>query len=545
MENEIIRKISELLGNEAGIETEKVYNYIQEGLKKKEEEKLKTEEKKEKEENKTVKEIVDIMNKAYEKNKNVIEVEDFEKTDEKQQEKKKIHEILKEHNRNYEQTRPEGRLHVVADIKRNRYFLLDEDLNVVTSRVINGIENSMYKSGTSKALIKKRSDELLKEYKYVNKDNVKNVDTITYKLLKDFDDDYSTKYAEKYLKMVTLNPHRRESESDEKYNEKVMNSKKKILKEMNIDFAYNTKGILFLKGAKLKDKIQYMKMVSKQQRIFGAQVNSNFLGLFKNKMLNAGKDADVQTKKRISLSKRKQPKMKFKSFHMPKLNINVDKQKAKKYFGRTVIAGIAGLSLFGTIYKTNSITKVEKENNNAIEHEIKNNKDDNDFKKQFHVNIEQNTVKVEQEDKAEAHIVKNADNIDYTDNIENIEQEDTVITKLNKLINNKWEISSGKYYSSPDGTGNSGKFENHLGAVKVDLLNLLDENGNRICTISPDELNNLSEDILTQVKGFQYHVSNENTVLGWNTDKQLDELNENDSMHNIKEEKDSDMEIGE
>ena len=42
MENEIIRKISELLGNEAGIETEKVYNYIQEGLKKKEEEKLKT-----------------------------------------------------------------------------------------------------------------------------------------------------------------------------------------------------------------------------------------------------------------------------------------------------------------------------------------------------------------------------------------------------------------------------------------------------------------------------------------------------------------------
>ena len=31
---------------------------------------------------------------------------------------------------------------------------------------------------------------------------------------------------------------------------------------------------------------------------------------------------------------------------MPKLNINVDKQKAKRYFGRTVMAGLAGLSLF-------------------------------------------------------------------------------------------------------------------------------------------------------------------------------------------------------
>ena len=68
---------------------------------------------------------------------------------------------------------------------------------------------------------------------------------------------------------------------------------------------------------------------------------------------------------------------------------------------------------------------------------------------------------------------------------------------------------------------------------------------NKICTISPDELSNLPEDIVNQVKGFQYHVSNENTVLGWNTDKQLDELNESDSMHSVQEEKDSDMEIGE
>ena len=43
MEDEIVKKIAELLGSETGIETEKVYNHIQEGLKKREAEKLKKE----------------------------------------------------------------------------------------------------------------------------------------------------------------------------------------------------------------------------------------------------------------------------------------------------------------------------------------------------------------------------------------------------------------------------------------------------------------------------------------------------------------------
>ena len=41
MEDEIVKKIAELLGSETGIETEKVYNHIQEGLKKKRNRKIK------------------------------------------------------------------------------------------------------------------------------------------------------------------------------------------------------------------------------------------------------------------------------------------------------------------------------------------------------------------------------------------------------------------------------------------------------------------------------------------------------------------------
>ena len=163
------------------------------------------------------------------------------------------------------------------------------------------------------------------------------------------------------------------------------------------------------------------------------------------------------------------------------------------------------------------------------------------FRNKYHINIEPNSVVVQQENKEETAEV--AETTQNTDN--SIEQQNPVISKLNNLVNNKWEISSGKYYSSPDGTGSSGDFKNYQDAVKVDLLNLLDEQGNKICTISPDELSNLPEDIVEQVKGFQYHVSNENTQLGWNTDKQLDELNESDSIHSVQEEKDSDMEMGE
>ena len=135
----------------------------------------------------------------------------------------------------------------------------------------------------SQRLVDIRRNKLIKNHKYVDRENVKNVDTITYKLLEDLDKIHSTDYATKYLKLMVIQPNRRESESDEKYKNKLLASKRKALRKLNVDFTYNTKGILFLKGVKLKDKIKYLKTVSKQQKYAGAQVYSNFIGLFKNK----------------------------------------------------------------------------------------------------------------------------------------------------------------------------------------------------------------------------------------------------------------------
>lgn len=535
MEEDMIKKISVLLSDDMGIKKEDVYKYIKNGLEKSNEAKKETK-KETKKESKEVAQIIEDMDRAFKRRENERKLKGINKKQEK---------ILKEDEpifNDYIEKRPNQKLHIVADIKENKYSIVDDNGDEIISRIIKGVENGSYKEGMSQSLVDRRRKELIRKYKYVDGENVKSVDTITYKLLEDYDKLYSTNYAVKYLKLMVINPHRKESESKEKYENKVIKSKIKNLKEMNIDFTYNTKGILFLKGTKLKDKIQYMKMVATQQKKIGAKVYSNFLGLFKNKnkMLEAGNVEDVKNKKNLRLSKTKYNKMKFKSFHMPKLNINVDKQKAKRYFGRTVMAGLAGLSLFGAIYKTNAVTNINNNEKKAIEYTMENNRNDNDFKKQFRVNIDQNAVSIKQEEKEEREDVKVAENVDN-----NIEQQNPVIMQLSNLVNNKWEINSGKYYSSPDGTGNSGYFKNYQEAVKVDLLNLLDENGNKICTISPDELNNLPEDIASQVKGFQYHVSNESTELGWNTDKQLEELNENDAIHSVQEEKDSDNELGE
>ena len=159
MEDEIVKKIAELLGSETGIETEKVYNYIQDGLKKREIEKLK------KELSEKTKEIED--KKRTQK--------DDVKTKEETKKENKEPLIIVQDTPNYKQIRPEGRLHVVADIKKNKYYLMDEESNILESRVINGVEDSIYKKCISKILIKKRSNELIKQYKYVNEKNVGNV----------------------------------------------------------------------------------------------------------------------------------------------------------------------------------------------------------------------------------------------------------------------------------------------------------------------------------------------------------------------------------
>lgn len=490
------------------------------------------------------------------------------------------------------------KLIIIADSKANNYKIIGDDGWCYASRVINGVEDSTYKHGTSEHIISMRMEQIIQdheylqqklvenlktvnphaykeikklkkqdyesiqevmdenltenEYKLAREKTLKNVDVIAYKLLKEYDRIHSQGYAEQYLKIATRNLSRKSNETEQEYQMRQSAFNKKALDKLDLEFIYNTKGIMFQKGATLKEKFRYMKMVANQEKYFGAKVFGKFTRLFRNKkdvkLLEAGKieNAKTKAKKILSLSKEKFPKMKFKSFHMPKLNINIDKEKAKKYFGRASLVGIAGalaitgISLLG-VNKNNKIQDVNNKENNNIEYSTENNRNDINFRNKYHINIEPNSVVVQQENKEETAEV--AETTQNTDN--SIEQQNPVISKLNNLVNNKWEISSGKYYSSPDGTGNSGNFKNYQEAVKVDLLNLLDEQGNKICTISPDELSNLPEDIVEQVKGFQYHVSNENTQLGWNTDKQLDELNESDSIHSVQEEKDSDMEMGE
>lgn len=439
--------------------------------------------------------------------------------------------------------------HLLVNVKENEYDFRTDNGNQLGYKIITGDDNGIYKRNLSSTVIEKRRKEISKKYNLDEK-NTKNVDTTAYKMFEEYDKKYGTNYATKYIKIMCGEPKKRKNESEKDFKKRKQKGKAKLLKNFDIDFNYNIKGILSIKDISLKDKINYMKNVKNQQKFLGdkVKVQSNFGILFKApnkvKMLNAPHKEEKKTKKKLHLSKMKFPKMKFKSFQIPKINLNIDKKKAKSYFGRTVVAGIAALSLMGGIFKNNSNSYEQPSKQSNIEYtmdtnseaqdlasikrqEFRKNQSQQDARKKFRDSL-QSTNTQEQVENTESQIQETTEKV----------EENSIMQQINDLLNNEWEITEGRYYSSPDGTGNSGKFENHQGTVKVDMVNLLDENGRKICTISLEDLGTLPEDIKEQVKSFQYHMSNENTTLGWNTDKQLDELKANNSIQNVETESD-------
>ena len=445
-----------------------------------------------------------------------------------------------------------SKLHMIANIKTNDYSVLDSDGKKIISIVINGMEDGRFKESLSQEVIDKRRKKIINEYEFVTEKNVEKIDTATYKVLKELDKKYSTNYSEKYVKLMTIDPIREKTENKQKYENRFRSSKRTSLEKMNMDFTYNTKGLLTLKGVKLSDKIKYLRNIKTQQKYTEANVYSGFMGLFgnKNKLLAPAKNMEIKEKVKekaktiFGVSKKTFSKMTFKSFHMPKLNIKLDKQKAKRYFGRTVMAGVAALSLFGAAFSKKPVEQEKQpQEHKQMEYMInKENaqKEENTFQKAKAKFYDELQVSQKIQPKQE-----NVESKEQVTQQEEVKEQNPVMAQIKNLVDNTLNISGGSFYSLPDGTGSFGNFSEHNGNIKVDLVNLFDENGQKLCTVSAEELKTLPEDISAQVKSFQCHVSNETTDLGWNTDKQLEEMNANGSIKVVEEkDKDKGFEIG-
>ena len=288
MEEDMMKKISLLLGEETGIDSNRIYNHIKKSLENDaKNRKGDTKEEKENEDvSKLKEELKDIFKRknddeqinliedASEKDRATIKsLKKLRKIDAKiaKREKEELEnaielpiiedklekKVLKDTSKISEEERkkeiqklsiPEakvekpkkitGKLHVVADLKENEYCIIDDAGNKLLTRTINGLENGTYKEGMSQRLVDIRRNKLIKNHKYVDRENVKNVDTITYKLLEDLDKIHSTDYATKYLKLMVIQPNRRESESDEKYKNKLLASKRKALHIIQKEYCF-------------------------------------------------------------------------------------------------------------------------------------------------------------------------------------------------------------------------------------------------------------------------------------------------------------------
>ena len=97
-------------------------------------------------------------------------------------------------------------LNVVVDFKTGVYYAVKES-NGKVKRVykeINGVDRSFfYKKNYSNRLINKRRNEIVKKYAFP-KSLIKNVDTVLFKTLEDYDLAFSTDYRTRYLDAIKV-----------------------------------------------------------------------------------------------------------------------------------------------------------------------------------------------------------------------------------------------------------------------------------------------------------------------------------------------------
>ena len=70
------------------------------------------------------------------------------------------------------------KLIIIADSKANNYKIIGDDGWCYASRVINGVEDSTYKHGTSEHIISMRMEQIIQDHEYIQQKLVENLKTV-------------------------------------------------------------------------------------------------------------------------------------------------------------------------------------------------------------------------------------------------------------------------------------------------------------------------------------------------------------------------------
>ncbi len=418
-------------------------------------------------------------------------------------------------------------LHLIADIESGEYYaLIDDGTN---KREVHRKVTEESQENFNRVVEKSRRNKIMTKFN-IGKKEVKNVETIAYKTLEDFDRIYNTDYSEKYVKIVTMEIKetklkRKSSLTYRKFCEELRREK---LRKASIVIEYNlpVRGGLIKNKHKMGiiDKLKFIKYALKSKRN-GAEVdfklndgNKNYRDILKSKITKA--------KNKISAIKEKiTTKIK------QKVNTKDIKRKTLKGLYKAsllslgIFAGSVGLKKeinsqsnkdqIESMMDINNIdsldSKINSENYKEQE-DSKINKKIKDIKVSPKETIISNSRKEAFNNRITVKYIK-----PYTINDKNDEEsKNESFTKIK--VGSKFTINSGKYFETSTGEGTYGSFEKQDKEPRVlSLIKITTKYGN-------DVLIQDSDKSLSQLKSkypnaqFSYHFTDVNgNAYGWVT----------------------------
>ena len=155
------------------------------------------------------------------------------------------------------------------------------------NKPIRGIDrDANFKANYSSRLIKNRKSQILRDIRRhiiaedanftYSRRAIKDVDTVMYKALQDWDSMNSTHYAIDYLKTV-LQSFNSNGENTAEFKEKCKEKRAENLKKAGIDITYNLGMLKTSKKINMFDKIKGMMIAKKQNKVLGVNVNNSFI----------------------------------------------------------------------------------------------------------------------------------------------------------------------------------------------------------------------------------------------------------------------------
>lgn len=160
-------------------------------------------------------------------------------------------------------------LNVVVDLERGVYIVSRNNGKEIITKSINENGTKSYNSKDMQA----RREEVTKSIPYVPRDRLKQMDTVLYDAIEEFDLKYGTNYRKTYVHTTIESiPFKSQSEKQQALNKRTNEIKAKELEEAGISIEYNLSLFGASKNLSLLDRIKAFR-IAFSQRLNGININ--------------------------------------------------------------------------------------------------------------------------------------------------------------------------------------------------------------------------------------------------------------------------------